>query len=45
MVSIMKINCEVVMDLLPLYHDDVVSDKTKELVREHLTECEACEKE
>lgn len=41
----MKISCEVVKDLLPLYHDDVVSDTTKELISEHLEECKSCEEE
>lgn len=41
----MIINCEVVKDLLPLYHDDVVSDITKKIVSEHLKECEYCKKE
>lgn len=41
----MKHNCEVVRDLLPLYHDGVCSKKSREMVEEHLTECEACKKE
>ncbi len=39
------IDCEVVLDLLPLYYDNVVSDKTKEVISEHLKECASCEKE
>ena len=35
-----KINCNVIQDILPLYIDDVVSDDTKELVEEHLQNCE-----
>lgn len=27
-----KVNCEVVMDLLPLYQDNTVSDRTKEVI-------------
>jgi hypothetical protein len=38
----MKISCEVIRDLLPLYADDVCSDESKELVREHLDECLPC---
>ena len=41
----MKHNCEVVRDLLPLYHDDVCSEKSREMVEEHLQECGACKKE
>lgn len=41
----MKHNCEVVRDLLPLYHDGVCSKKSRDMVEEHLTECEACKKE
>ena len=40
-----KLPCEVVMDLLPLYVDDVVSDVTKQAVEEHLQTCEKCRKE
>ena len=39
-----KINCNVIQDILPLYIDDVVSDDTKELVEEHLQNCEICHK-
>ena len=38
-----KINCNVIQDILPLYIDDVVSDDTKELVEEHLQNCEICQ--
>ena len=41
----MKNDCEVVRDLLPLYHDGVCSPKSRELIEEHLRECEACRKE
>lgn len=40
-----KLNCNVVRDILPLYADEVVCDDTKQLVEEHLTECETCSKE
>ena len=39
----MKITCNVIKDLLPLYIDNVCSDDTKILVEEHLKECEACQ--
>ena len=41
----MKMTCEVIRDLMPLYHDGVCSDRSKSLVEEHLKECEACRKE
>ena len=39
-----KINCNVIQDILPLYIEDVVSDDTKELVEEHLQNCEICQR-
>ena len=41
----MKINCEIIKDLLPLYHDEAVSEKTAEAVKEHLEECAECREE
>lgn len=38
----MKIACEIIRDLLPLYAEDMVSEKSKEAVEEHLEECEDC---
>ena len=38
----MKTPCNVIQDLLPQYHDGVCSDETRELVEEHLRECENC---
>lgn len=40
-----KIDCDVVLDLLPLYHDDVVSETSQKLVSEHLEQCTSCKKE
>ncbi|UII57583.1 zf-HC2 domain-containing protein [Cytobacillus spongiae] len=37
-----KATCEVVRDLLPLYHDDVCSAESKRFVEEHLAGCESC---
>lgn len=37
--------CEVVKEILPLYHDGIVSKETKERVEEHLASCEECSKE
>jgi len=38
----MKIPCEIIIDLLPLYHDGVCNEKSKQTVEEHLAECESC---
>lgn len=38
----MKYDCEVVLDLLPLYVDDVLGEESKKIVAEHLKSCEEC---
>lgn len=38
----MKIPCGIIRDLLPLYHDNVCSEESKDMVEEHLSECEDC---
>lgn len=38
----MKLNCDIVQDLLPLYEDCVCSEGSRAAVEEHLRECEAC---
>lgn len=38
----MKLNCNVIRDLLPLYADQICSDESRELVEEHLAECVDC---
>ncbi len=40
----MKLNCKVIEDLLPLYLDDICSEESREIVEEHLKECEECRK-
>lgn len=40
----MKISCEIIRDLLPLYHDDVCSNESRTVVGEHLSECDDCKK-
>lgn len=40
----MKIDCDVIRDLLPLYHDQVCSEKTAEMVEDHLVHCAGCRK-
>lgn len=41
----MKISCEIIEDLLPLYHDGVCSNESKVMVEEHLSECDSCKAE
>lgn len=36
--------CYIVFDLLPLYHDDILSEQTKEDIETHLNECKDCKK-
>jgi len=38
----MKLPCDVIQDLLPLYHDKICSTESRTLVEEHLRECGAC---
>lgn len=38
----MKIPCEVISDLLPLYVDDLCSEETRQFVETHLSQCESC---
>jgi len=41
----MKISCEIIKDLLPLYHDGVCSNDSKTMVEEHLAYCDSCKAE
>ena len=38
----MKLNCNIVDDLLPLYLEDICSEDSKAALEEHLQECFAC---
>ncbi len=40
----MKMKCEVIQDLLPLYCDHQASQESCKLIEEHLEECESCRK-
>ena len=40
----MKYPCNLIQDLLPLYHDGVCSQESSEAVKKHLLECPACKK-
>ena len=37
-----KIPCEIIRDLLPLYKDDICSEKSRNAIEEHIKECESC---
>ena len=38
----MSKECDIVRDLLPLYVDNVVSDTSREIIEEHLSDCDGC---
>lgn len=40
-----KVSCHIIQDILPLYVDGIVSEDTKEMLEEHLRECENCRRE
>lgn len=40
----MKITCNIIEDLLPLYVDDMVSEDSRKLIEEHLKGCPTCQK-
>lgn len=40
----MKFDCNIIKDLLPLYHDEVCSRESKDAVENHMKECESCRK-
>lgn len=39
----MKVECEVIRDLMPLYVDGAASEGSRAMVEEHLAECEPCQ--
>ena len=41
----MKLDCDVIRDLLPLYAEKLASSASSALVEQHLAECEACRAE
>lgn len=40
----MKLPCSIVKEVIPNYVDECINDEARELVQEHLKECEACHK-
>jgi len=45
MIFVNKTDCDIIKDLLPLYVDDVSSDKSKSLVEAHINHCDSCANE
>lgn len=41
----MNVSCDIIKDLLPLYHDEVCSDDSRAMIADHLSHCEHCRKE
>lgn len=41
----MRLSCEVIRDLLPLYYDKVCSKESSLLIEEHLSDCSQCSDE
>ncbi|RSD27792.1 zf-HC2 domain-containing protein [Mesobacillus subterraneus] len=41
----MKISCNMIRDILPLYVEDMASQDTRDLVEEHIASCENCKKQ
>ncbi|GEM_PF-446005 len=39
----MRMNCNIIKDLLPSYIDDICSEDTRKVVEEHLAQCEKCQ--
>ncbi len=39
---IRNISCDVIQDIIPLYHDNVCSNKSREYVEAHIKNCETC---
>ncbi|KAB8126076.1 zf-HC2 domain-containing protein [Gracilibacillus oryzae] len=41
----MKISCNIIRDMLPLYAENMASQDTREIVEEHIASCENCKKQ
>lgn len=41
----MKISCNIIKDLLPLYYDDICSNESRKLIEEHIKTCDDCKLE
>lgn len=38
----MKVSCEIIKDLIPLYKDEICSTESKTLIEEHISNCKDC---
>ena len=38
----MKINCEIIQDLIPSYVEEICSNASKQCVEEHIADCKEC---
>ena len=41
----MKISCNIIKDILPLYVEDLASEETRKIVEDHMDECNDCKNE
>lgn len=41
----MKVTCEIITDLMPLYIENICSEDSRKLLEEHVNQCEKCSKE
>ena len=41
----MKISCNVIKDILPLYVEDLASEESRSVVEQHISSCDKCKKE
>jgi len=41
----MKLTCNVIRDILPLYVEDMVSEDTRKIMKEHINSCDNCRKQ
>ena len=39
-----RISCDIAKDLIPIYIDGVLSKESEEAVRDHVEQCEECQK-
>ena len=44
MVMAMRVDCDVMLDVLPFYAEGMVSETTREITEAHLQQCESCSK-
>ena len=41
----MRITCDIIADLMPLYIENICSEDSRKLLEEHINQCEKCSKE